>query len=176
MTKTPFFSLTLLSALLNIVFALLTYFTKSPVMLSLTVTTGTMFYHFIMRTFVGAFTPHSFKYTQKWFKEKPFERDFYKLIKVKKWKKFMPTCNPQSLRADKNSLEDIANTMCRNEIIHETIMVLSFVPLLFTLYADSFTVFLITSVFACMFDALFVIMQRFNRPRIVKLISRIKNK
>lgn len=35
-------------------------------------------------------------------------------------------------------------------------------------------VFIITSVLSCMFDMIFVIMQRYNRPRLVKIIERKK--
>ena len=42
---------------------------------------------------------------------------------------------------------------------------------LFALVFDSFFVFLVTSLAAVCFDLVFVIMQRFNRPRLIRMIK-----
>ena len=84
----------------------------------------------------------------------------------------MPTYNPKLFSLQENSLEEILCNMCQAEVVHEVIILLSFVPLAFSLVWDSFFVFLITSVLAAGFDLLFVMLQRFNRPRVAKLARR----
>lgn len=89
----------------------------------------------------------------------------------------MPSYNPNGYEVGKNaSLEDVANTTCRNEVIHTVIAVLSYIPLLFTIWFGAFWVFFITSIIASLVDTTFVIMQRFNRPRLVRVINRNNNK
>lgn len=146
--------------------------------ITLAVTFGTTLYHFAMRLIVGVLVPRSFKYTDSFFVEKPFEKNLYKFLKVKKWKRFMPSYNPASYSI-KNSfemLEKVANTTCRNEIIHLVICFLSFVPISFSMFFDAKIVFVITSILGCLFDMIFIIMQRYNRPRLVKIINRKKHK
>lgn len=52
--------------------------------------------------------------------------------------------------------------------MHRIIMVLSFVPLLFIIPFGEPAVFAITSVAACLIDCTFVIIQRYNRPRVLR--------
>lgn len=160
---------------LTVLFIIITAVTENDVCYSLAITFGTIFYHFIMRLAVGWLIPKHFNYKNFWFKEKGFEKGLYKTINVKKWKGRMPSYNPSSYMTKNCDLDDIINTMCRNEVIHEVIALLSFVPILFSLVFDAIYVFVITSVFACLFDLIFVIMQRYNRPRLIRLKNRIKN-
>ena len=53
-------------------------------------------------------------------------------------------------------------------------MVLSFVPVAFSVWFGSLGVFLITSFAAFLFDSVFVILQRYNRPRLMRLAGRGK--
>lgn len=170
--KKKLFCFTIAILILNIVFAIITAITKNIICLSLTITFGTFLFHCVMRYIVGYLSPHCFKYNQKYFSEKSFEKRLYKALKVKKWKKYMPSYNADSYQVGKNAnLEDIANTTCRNEAIHTVIAVLSYIPLLFTIWFGAFWVFLITSIIASTVDFTFVLMQRYNRPRLVKIIK-----
>ena len=67
--------------------------------------------------------------------------------------------------------DEIAQAMCQAELVHETIVILSFVPVAFSAVFGAFWVFLITSLCAAAFDLMFVIIQRYNRPRIIRLIK-----
>ena len=68
------------------------YFIKNPALYSLSITFGTIFYHFAMRLAVGFLINNKFHnhidYTLKWFKERDFEQKFYIWIQIKKWKKW----------------------------------------------------------------------------------------
>lgn len=138
------------------------------------ITAGTFFYHFAMRMFVGAawspFQNHD--PNAAWFREKAFEKKLYKALRVKKWKAHMPTYDPDAFDVKKHTLEEIAVAMCHSELVHETIAVLSFLPLLAAIPFGAFPVFLITSVAAAMYDLSFAVMQRYNRPRVMRLMKR----
>lgn len=75
-----------------------------------------------------------------------------------------------------NTPQQVIANMCQAEIVHETIVLFSFVPLLFSLVFDSFPAFLITSLLAACFDLIFVSLQRYNRPRLLRLIEKGKQK
>lgn len=139
---------------------------------SFAVTFGTCFYHFAMRLLVGHILNHTMgnraDYTKRRYQLRPFEIRLYKALKVKKWKGSMPTYDPSLFDPKLHSWDEIAQAMCQAEVVHETIAVLSFLPLLAAIPFGSFGVFLITSLLAAMYDLLFVIMQRFNRPRVLK--------
>lgn len=149
--------------------------TASDVMLTLSITFGTTAYHFWMRLMVGLFYDKIFHnridYRKKWFHVTEAEQDFYKKIKVKKWKNKMPTYDQSAFDTEIHSWEEILQAMCQSELVHETIMVFSFLPIVSAHWFGALPVFVVTSVLAAGFDALFVIMQRFNRPRILRLIK-----
>lgn len=160
------------SLITTVIFSVLTCTTNSSLCYTLAITFGTILYHFAMRLIVGNLVGHNFDYKSYWFRPKRFEEKFYKAIRVKKWKSKMPTYNSDGHLAKNESLIELVNTMCRNEVIHEIIALLSFVPILFSLFADTLLVFVITSIIACLYDLIFVIMQRYNRPRVVRIMER----
>ena len=69
-----------------------------------------------------------------------------------------------------HSWDEIAQAMCQAELVHEVIIILSFLPIFAAIPFGALPVFVITSILSAGFDAMFVIMQRYNRPRIMKLI------
>lgn len=164
--------------ILTIVFAVINQYVHNDVLLSIAITFGVTSYHFIMRLAVGyiinGIFHNKFNYNNNWFLEKKFEKKLYKLLKVKKWKDKMPTFAPEMLSLELHTWEEIAGAMCQSEIVHLIIAILSFVPILATFILESFWVFFITSVLSACVDLMFVIMQRYNRPRIVRMINRRK--
>ena len=135
--------------------------TLLEIWLTIAITFGTTAYHFIMR-WVVAFIYNSIMhnradYRKHWYQVSKSEMKLYEKLHVKKWKNRMPTYNP--------SLFDQA------ELGHETIVVLSFVPIVAGHWLGGYPAFIITSILAAMFDMMFVIMQRYNRQRILKLIK-----
>lgn len=83
----------------------------------------------------------------------------------------MPTYDNASFDLKTHSLEEIASTMCQSELAHETIMVLSFLPIICGIYFHAWWVFIITSILSALFDYLFVIVERYNRQRVIHLIK-----
>ena len=165
---------TLVMALATVVLAGIYLFTAYGWVLSAAITTGTTFYHFAMRLIVGTIVPRCIHNPAKcqWFRQKAFEPQLYALLRVKQWKDHMPTYDPASFSLRENTLEQIVHNSCVSEAVHEVIVLFSFVPLLFTFLWGTFPVFLITSVLAAAFDSCFIMMQRYNRPRLVRILSK----
>jgi len=151
------------------------YFNIS-IFLALAITSGTIFFHFAVRLLIGFCIDSSLhnriNYKLRWFMPCNFEEQLYKAIGVKKWKKIMPTYNPETFSLKKHSMAEIASATCQSEIVHELNIIASFIPLLFSIWAGSFWVFLITSIIGALYDLIFVIIQRYNRPRLIKIIER----
>ena len=168
-------ALTAISFLLSVVFGI--FWLRGAVWADgFTITFGTFFYHFVMRLAVGyginAIMKNKADLRKRWYQLRPFELRLYKALKVKKWKSGMPTYAPDTFDPKQHSWEEIAQATCQAEIIHEIIIGFSFLPLLAAFAFGEFWVFFVTSVIASMYDLTFVIMQRFNRPRIIKLIAK----
>ena len=164
--------------MLTILFSIIYQFNSNTVRLSIAITFGTISYHFLMRLAVGyainGIFHNRFNYNKKWFLEKKFEKRLYEVLKVKKWKDKMPTFAPEMLDFKVHTWEEIAGAMCQSEVVHSIIAVLCFVPILATLVWGTFWVFFITSVLSACVESMFVIMQRYNRPRVKKMIEKQK--
>ena len=142
---------------------------------SLAITFGTIAYHFLMRLCVGfafnaAMRNHA-DYAGKWFQSRAWERKLYRLLRVKHWKNKLPTFEADVFNPRIHTWDEIAQAMCQSELVHEVIVLLSFLPTAFAVLFGAFWAFFITSVLAAAFDLLFVMIQRYNRPRIIKLIK-----
>ena len=62
--------------------------------------------------------------------------------------------------------------MCQAELVHETNILMSVLPLLAARWVGAFPAFLVTSVLGALFDLLLAVIQRYNRPRILRLAAR----
>ena len=149
---------------------------RSGLCFSLAITFWTMAYHFLMRLIVGhlfdGILHNTVDYRRKWFRQSRFENMLYSKLKVKRWKTRMPTYAPQNFDSRVHSWDEIAGAMCQAELVHEGIIVLSFLPVLGAIPFGAVWVFVITSFFAACIDLAFVIMQRYNRPRVLKTIEK----
>lgn len=167
--------LTIASTLLTVIFSVLVL-SGIHWAVPFAITFGTFFYHFAMRLIVGyalnQLMANRADYTKRWYQSRPFESKLYRLLRVKKWKGHMPSYDPSLFDRRLHSWEEIAQAMCQAEIVHEIIAVLSFLPLLAAIPFGAFPVFLITSLLSAGFDLCFVIMQRFNRPRIIQFTEK----
>jgi hypothetical protein len=151
------------------------YFPVNPLLVC-AISFGTTAYHFVMRLVVGSIIPkltnYDFDYRHRWFQPRKWEPAFYKKLNVRHWKGKIPTYAPDQFSINNNSLYRIIQNMCGAEIVHETIMILSFAPLLTVPLFGSFPVFLMTSVLSALYDSIFVMAQRYNRPRLIRIHER----
>lgn len=168
-------SFSLITALMTVGLIVLYRFFPQDWIFAAAITFGTICYHFVMRLVVGAvvtlFSKH-INYECRWFQPRKWEFSLYEGIKLKKWKKYLPTYDPSQFNLQNNTLEEVVHSTCYFELVHEIIMLCSFIPLLLAIPFGAFPVFLITSVFAALFDSIFVITQRYNRPRLVRIMRK----
>ncbi len=152
----------------------------SDVILSLAVTSGTICYHFSMRLLTGllfnSFMKNRTDYRRPWYEQKPWEASLYERLRVKAWKGRIPAYDPGLFDPRMHSWDKIAQAMCQAELVHETIVVLSFLPIAASVWFGETGVFIVTSVLAAGMDMVFVIVQRYNRPRIIRIIEREKRR
>lgn len=163
---------------LSFVFTLLTVilftannFVNSGFLLSSAVTCMTFAYHFDIRLIIGYIIPlfkEKINVDSRYFKVSETEKNIYKKLNVKNWKSKVPTYNPDEFDIKKNSIEQLIINCCNSEIVHTANIFASYIPILFSIRFGSMPVFIITSVLASIYDLQFVVLQRFNRPRLIK--------
>ena len=171
----------LITVFLLIAFAILLpvfIVTKNTIVEAVTVTVGITFYHFAMRLAVGTVVNFIMKnkanYKNVWFREKGFERKLYKMMCVRKWKKYIPTYDPDTFDASQKTVKEIIGATCQAEIVHEVIMIFSLLPIASIPFLGGAAAMIVTSVLAMLFDSLFVILQRYNRPKLVRVMERFQ--
>lgn len=163
-----------------VLMALLSERLHGDIYLTLAITFGTAAYHLGMRLLVGLLFEKGMKnradYTRKWYQVSSWENGLYRVLRVKAWKDKLPAYDPEAFSSEKHTWDEIAQAMCQAELVHEVNAALSFLPLAASFRFGSLAVFLITSVCAAAFDLLFVVMQRYNRPRVVRIALKRKGK
>lgn len=119
-----------------------------------------------------------FDYTKWFFRDRKWENGgeiYQKVFKIKVWKKLMPELSDflkfifpkRHIKAfNRKYLSDYLSESCRAELTHWNIFFSSF---LFSFWTDT----IMTAIFvfiAFILNMPFIIMQRYNRPRIIKLV------
>lgn len=152
-------------------------FLESPVLLWVGIVSFTIMYHLWMRIIMGNVSKlFNVSYKSPWFKEKGFEKKLYKFLCVKKWKGKALTYNPELYNVKNCTLEDIANTTAKSELDHWINVLISVSTVAFGFIWGEIWIFSVTAFLAAVFDSQFIIIQRYNRPRLVRLIKREKVK
>lgn len=139
---------------------------------TLGITFMTISYHLIIRLVIGvlvdAVCDNHIDSSRSWFEDSDAERAFYRLIRVHKWKKKLPTFDEGLFSLKKHSLEDVISASCQAEIVHELNIAASLLAMLFAIPFGSLLAFVLTSIAGALFDLVFVIIQRYNRPRLMR--------
>ena len=91
---------------------------------------------------------------------------------MKKWKGKALTYNPELFDLKENSLEQIVSTMTKSELDHWINEVISISTMFFGLIWGETWIFVITALAAMIFDGQFIVIQRYNRPRVLKILER----
>ncbi len=150
--------------------------TSRDLLLSLAITFGTVSYHLVMRLLVSlAFNRilhNRADLHRRWYRPRRWEAALYRILRVKKWKNRLPTEDPSLFNPKIHSWSEIAQAMCQAELIHETIVLLSFLPIGAGRWFGAYPVFIVTSLLSAAFDGSFAIIQRFNRPRVLRLAEK----
>ena len=134
-------------------------------------------YHFGLRILFSKITDRiRFDYNKPFFQPKAFEKKLYKLLKVRKWKDKVLTFNPEAYNFQKRTPHQLATTMAKSETDHWINECLSLLSIFFFLIWGAFPVFLIQAIAAMLFDAHFIVVQRYNRPIVIKLMEKMKKR
>lgn len=145
-------------------------------MLTAAISAGIVAYHMLIRfiapVILIGLLHRRYDYRSWWFRQRRWEPGLYQRLGVHRWKVGVPAWDPSQFSLEVHTFEEIAANMCHAEAVHELIMLLSFTALLFAIPFGAFWAFLITSVIAAMVDSVFVIVQRYNRPRITAILER----
>ncbi|MCH5163564.1 MAG: hypothetical protein J1F36_00950 [Clostridiales bacterium] len=164
-----------------LVAAVMYYFYTIPWCFTLAIVASTTFYHFAMRLVVGGIVDGTIKkdidYNNFWFRQKKWESKVYSALHVHGWKDKFPTYAPDNFDLSKG-LKSVIQATCVAEIVHEIIIPLGFLPLIvaFIMRADvsDIVVFAVTGAASGLVDLFFVIIQRYNRPRLIKALTFLK--
>ncbi len=128
--------------------------------------------------------PKKYFNENRWlFKERKFESSFYRKIKVSKWKDKLPDAGKlihfqrDSLPEDMDEayINRFITECCIAELGHLSVGILGFTSLFFVFLIPGNTqiehleVFLILAILDLFVQMLFIIIQRYNRPRLIKL-------
>lgn len=140
------------------------------------VTALMLVYHLGLRLILGKVSGlFPIRADMAWFRERNFEKKLYALLRVKKWKRHMPTYAPGTFSLENRTLSQIADTMAKAELDHWLNEGISLLSILFALLWGEIWIFLLTAMGAMVFDGLFVVIQRYNRPRVLRVIRRRKH-
>ncbi len=165
---------------LTLVFFFLSKAFDEKWIVSVFVTFLTTSYHFSMRLCVGESVSLVLKIfsvrLSNYVPVSCLEMKFYGWIRVKEWKGNAITAKPEMFDVSKVSFELLLHNMIQAEIVHDIIIVLSFVPLLFIIPFGASLVFILTSCAAALVDLKYVMIQRFNRPRVERIVGSVKSK
>lgn len=165
---------TLLSGILLLLNAVLYLTSPSTLLLGLTITFLVTLYQLGMRLIVGnLIEPHlKINPNNSWFRVGKREQHLYRLIKVKRWKKFLPTYSPAKYDPHQHSLTDLIQTMCLAEVDHEIMFAFSYLPIILIILFGDPVIFISSSVIVSLIEIPFIILQRFNRQRLVAIKHR----
>ena len=98
--------------------------TKKPVYFTLGIVAMTVCYHFTIRLVIGNLFDYKLRncvdYKRKWFAPRDFEEKLYKKLRVKKWKKYIPTADESLFSFENRTPKQILMSGCQAEIVHET--------------------------------------------------------
>ena len=169
--------MTVILAVLTFLFLLLDGYLLWSGWFSLFITAATTFYHFAIRLLVGAVTRNCFRGKIRaeslWFAPRRWEKRFYEALRIKKWKNRMPTYFPKDFSLKEHTPAEVVQNMCIAEVGHEINVICSFLPLLYALFQprlrQDWIIFAVTGILALGADVPFLLMQRYNRPRMIAL-------
>ena len=130
-------------------------------------------YHFKMRLIMGEITKkRGVSYTHPWFRERRFEKRLYKLLCVRKWRGKILTYDPDAFDIKKHTLPEIADAMSKAECDHWINELISLSTIAFGLIFGQMWIFVTTAIVGMLFDGQFIVVQRYNRPTVVRLIKK----
>lgn len=134
-------------------------------------------YNFLIRTIIGQTVTfflrnkNQFNLESAWLRPKKSEKKLYRFLKVKKWKKHAITAIPEQFDTKTLPLEIIVKNMIQAELVHLIIIFAVLLPIIFARQAEFTLLVVIVSLLSAVWDMQYVILQRYNRPKVVRLMK-----
>lgn len=142
-------------------------------LLPLAITLGTTAYHFLIRLVIGGAVDLAMNNQadpeSRWFRQRSWEPRLYRRLGVKKWKKHMPTYVPRLFSLEERTPGAVAGAMCQAEVVHEIGAAASLLPLVMIRWFGAWPAFLLTSLASMGLELALVAVQRYNRPRVLRM-------
>ena len=171
-----------LTALVSVVCFFIYYFYRceNDIILWAAIVSFMILYHFGLRILMGVITnKFDINYSHPFYKSRNFEKSLYKFLKVRKWKDKVLTFEPDKYDFKNRTLDELATTMSKSELDHWINEIISVFSLVFIFVWGCAPAFIISAVLAMIFDAQFIVVQRYNRPIVLRLMrarERARNK
>jgi len=93
-------------------------------------------------------------------------------LRVRKWKGKVLTYDPGAFSLKQHSYEEVANAMAKAETDHWINQLISLSTMFFPLLWGAPWLFISTGIVGMLFDMQFILVQRFHRPIIVRVIDK----
>lgn len=136
-----------------------------------------LLWNFEMRIIIGPFVMMChFNPDSKYFTTTKFDKKWHSFLKIKKWVTHAPTFNPKQYDMNNLTIDQIIQNTCKNEISHDLYFLITFVPILFSIYFGNYLMTIIIALIVCQNDVLLISVQRFTRDRLKKINKRNKRK
>jgi len=146
---------------------------KSGIVLWTGIVSFMILYHFGFRIYMGNVTKKwSITYKHPRFKQRSFEKQLYKTLKVRKWKDKVLTFEPDMYDFRNRTPHQLATTMAKSETDHWINEIISIISMFFSFIWGCPAAFIISALAAMVFDARFIVVQRYNRPIVLRLAER----
>ncbi len=180
--KKLFYAVTAATLLLTACFFVLYAVLESSIWLTLGVTAGTTCWHFAMRLAVGFAVERFVRFEgaerRFWFREHAWEAKLYRWLRVRRWARRVPTFRPEQFDVQRLSVAQLIEQTCRSELVHEIIVPAGYLSLFFCLFFEDpvseMLPFLLTAFFAGVYELQFILLQRYNRPRLLRHMERLE--
>lgn len=108
----------------------------------------------------------------EWFRTSDFEERFYGTMGIKYLKKKLPKFERTDFSLARQSVQDIIDAGCEIETEHEINIGVSLLGLLLALLFGNVWIFAVTAGAAVVYDLLFIAVQRYNRPRLERVLAK----
>jgi len=108
-----------------------------------------------------------------WFRELSWERRFYRFIKIRRWKRHLPTYAPEYYKYTTMRSRELLGIISQTEIVHEFTALLIFVSLFGVQHLGHFEIIVTIAVIDIAINTVYVFLQRNNR---IKLRSVIRSR
>lgn len=102
-----------------------------------------------------------------WFNQADWEKSLYKKLKLKDWKNKLPTYDSSMFKIKSGSKEDVIKLMIQSENVHLLLIFLSYIPVFWSRTFGHLSVMIVMAVIFSIVHIPFVMIQRFNLPRII---------